>query len=416
MPVRGLPILDGLRIFFNLKFKPLILLLLAFLLVGYCPCVLAVTFWTDFFSKLQFTHEYSRPEVQAYIHKDGARLKILKVELERAKYLFPYVVEQLEKRHMPVDLALLPFIESGYNPTANSHAGAQGLWQLMPSTVKDYGYDAKNFWINPRTNVILSTDIALATLQHLHQEFNSWFLAFAAYNVGPGFVANVLEEAAKKGESTHYWQLALPQQTKNYIPKLLALSFILSHAKQFNLELPIIPAHSTPSVIQLPFQLDIYHITLLAKIDPQLFHLLNPGFNQIATPPEQAVKLLLPLQHGWLLSKNLANFHSTYSWHIYQVEAGQTLSQISKITNNSIEELIELNNIHNEKIYVGQKLVFRAPKHFHAYQHYIVKAGDTLSSIAKRFHVSVKKLLEWNQISRNAILHVGQSLIIRDSL
>ncbi len=255
-------------------------------------------FWPDFLNQLQFTHDDARPQVQYFIRQDAGRLDIIQSELDHAQYTLPYVVKTLRARQMPVDLALLPFIESGYLPSAQSDVGATGIWQLMPITARSYGYDVENPWVDPMNNIVLSTQIAMDNLAELHREFGGWYLALAAYNAGPGTVMGVIRLAADRHESLNYWNLALPYQTRDYVPRLLAMSYILRHAAAFHLRLPPITLYNRAVLITLPKQLSIQQIIRDAQIPVGLFEYLNPGFSRDYTPPWRT-QILLPPVNVW---------------------------------------------------------------------------------------------------------------------
>lgn len=233
--------------------------------------------------------------------------KYLDTATLRGSLYLHYVVERLEERDMPTELALLPMIESAYNPTALSTASAEGLWQFMPATGRDFNLHQSTLY-NGRRDVTASTGAALDYLAYLHQMFNNdWLLALAAYNCGEGTVAKAIARNRAQGLPTDYWSLPLPQETRNYVPKLLALADIIQTPQRFGISL--LPVANRPYFFALNLgdqPLDLTRVAALGNIDPAEFYLLNPAFAHHKTPGGGPQRLLIPAAKARILTNRLA--------------------------------------------------------------------------------------------------------------
>ncbi|MEM7294731.1 MAG: transglycosylase SLT domain-containing protein [Pseudomonadota bacterium] len=215
--------------------------------------------------------------------------------VERSKpYLF-HIVMELQKNDMPVELALLPVVESAFQPFAYSFGRATGLWQFIPSTGKAFGLK-QNWWYDGRRDVVASTDAAIRFFTELHDEFSGdWLHALAAYNAGPAKVRRAIRRNSKKGASTSYWDLRLPRETHNYVPKLLAIVELVKNASLHQIELPPVETEPYFATVNIGAQLDLSRAAEMANTDIEELYLLNPGFNRWATAPDGPHRLLVPI-------------------------------------------------------------------------------------------------------------------------
>ncbi len=219
-------------------------------------------------------------------------------------YLY-YIVEELEKRKLPGELALLPMIESAFEPQANSPKGAAGIWQFMPKTGRYYGLK-QDKWYDGRRDIAASTHAALDYLEILHKQFgNNWMLALAAYNAGEGRVSKAIQRNARAGKSTSFWSLELPEETKNYVPKLLALAEVVAHPEKHAISLP--PIENKPYFVPVhPGRaLDFNKVSKMADIHLNEVKRLNPGYRRESTHPKGPQQLLLPTENAEKLMKSL---------------------------------------------------------------------------------------------------------------
>ncbi|MDQ7076214.1 MAG: transglycosylase SLT domain-containing protein [Gammaproteobacteria bacterium] len=217
-----------------------------------------------------------------------------------SKRAHPYlyaILNEVEARGLPSELALLPIVESAYDPFAYSHGRAAGLWQMIPGTAKRFGLE-QNWWLDQRRDVIASTRAALDYLEYLHRYFNGdWLLALAAYNSGEGTVGRAVRKNRKQGKDTDFWSLKLPKETRSYLPKMLALKQIILQPEKFNTQLEAIKNQPFLDTVQIGSQMDLDLAAQLADISIEQIYRYNPAFNRWATPPKGPFELLIPSQN-----------------------------------------------------------------------------------------------------------------------
>ncbi|MBI3902842.1 MAG: transglycosylase SLT domain-containing protein [Nitrosomonadales bacterium] len=350
---------------------------------------------------------------------------------ERAqRYLF-YIVEEVEKRGMPTEIALLPMIESAYNPTAYSISRASGIWQFIPATGKTYGLQ-QNWWYDGRRDIVSATRSALDYLQKLHDQFGDWQLALAAYNWGEGSVERAQEHNRRRGLPTDYASLKMPDETRNYVPKLLAVKNIISSPEKFDLALQPIPNQPYFTVVTTTHPIDVKLAAKLAGISQDEFSALNPAHNRPVILQENAETLLLPVDNAETFRANLESYNEPLvSWQAYQSKKGERLDKLAPRFGLSLAKLKSINGLsQRSKLSNGQALLVplngeEADSEFEAFNthllpgddapskhtlSYTVHKGETLNQIARRYHVSVATLKNSNNgISK---LKPGQTLNI----
>ncbi|MHA6493207.1 LysM peptidoglycan-binding domain-containing protein [Pseudomonas borbori] len=348
---------------------------------------------------------------------------------ERSSPYIHYIVERLEERNMPMELALLPMIESAYNPLAYSHAHAVGLWQFIPSTGRNFNL-RQTSWYDGRRDVMASTNAAMNYLSRLHEMFNGdWLLALAAYNAGEGRVSRAIERNQKLGLPTDYWNLTLPSETQNYVPKLLALSQVVMSPEAYGVSLAPIANEPYFEKVELKQRMDLSRIAALADLDEDELYLLNPAFKRRVTL-DGPQHLLVPTGKAELLAANLLLMKpdALVDWQEYRVRSGDSLHGIANRYRLTVNTLKEINQLSSNNLQVGQVLsipaepgaapseplfqntVSRAP----ASRSYRVKNGDNLWLIAKAHKVSVKDIQRWNTLKGNK-LRTGQVLNLQGS-
>ena len=358
--------------------------------------------------------------------------------LERSKKYLYHIVVEVEKRGMPTEIALLPMIESGFNPKALSTSKASGIWQFIPSTGKDFGLK-QNYWKDSRKDVTAATQAALNYLQKLYTMFGAWDLALAAYNAGEGTVARAIERNRQLGLPTDYQHLSLPDETRNYVPKLQAIKNIVFRPEDFGLTLNEIPNRPYFTTVEAPNKIDAKLAAELAGISLEEFNALNPSFSRPVLITEKSYqKLLLPTWAASNFTNNLSGYTKPLSnWHSYHPRRGERLGDIANRFGISLYELSATNNLKpNRNLIVRRTLLVPAGNHstltkpidaatmaqipievavekaaaskYTAISHK-VKRGDTLSTLAKRYGVSSKQIMQQNHLkSKN--LSVGQVL------
>lgn len=349
------------------------------------------------------------------------------------RYLF-YITEEVEMRGMPSEIALLPMIESAFNPGAYSVGKASGIWQFIPSTGKHFGMQ-QNWWHDERRDIISATNGALDYLQKLHNQFGDWQLALAAYNWGEGAVARAQMRNRKLGKPTDYASLKLPPETQNYVPKLLAIKNIVSHPEQFGIALTDIPNQPYFGAVVTSRRIDVKLAAELADISLEEFVALNPSHNRPVILQDNSV-LLLPIDKVELFKNNLETTNQRLvSWQPYQTKRGENFDHLAPRFGLSANQLRSINGLSSRaKISNGQTLLvpdlendpeendFAAfnthlvsidePLSSRVFKH-TVRKGETLKTIAKRYRVSPGKLAEWNSGLKK--IKVGQRITIVQS-
>lgn len=342
-----------------------------------------------------------------------------------------YIVERLEQHNMPTELALLPMIESAYNPLAYSHAHAVGLWQFIPSTGRNFNLRQTN-WYDGRRDVMASTQAAIDYLSRLKEMFNGdWLLALAAYNAGEGRVSRAIERNEKLGLPTDYWNLPLPTETQNYVPKLLALSQVIMTPQAYGVSLA--PIANEPYFEKVAFnqRMDLARVAQIANLDESELELLNPAYKKGITH-DGPQHLLVPADKAEQFSASLSLLKAeAVNWQEYRVKPGDSLHSIANRNQITVNTLRDINKLSGNNLSVGQILniptqataasqeplyqqrserqaVAQAP----ATRTYRVKNGDNLWQIAQRHNVRVSDIQRWNRLSGNS-LKVGQVLNIQ---
>ena len=340
---------------------------------------------------------------------------------DSAPFLF-HVTEQLENANLPLELALLPIVESNYDPLAYSPSHAVGLWQFIASTATSLGLE-RSRWYEGRRDVVHSTAAAATYLAYLNKQFNgNWLHALAAYNSGEGVVRKAIRKNRRLGKSTDFWSLRLPRETKNYVPQLMALAYIVKDAETLEVKLPDIANTAYFSVVELPAQIELDKIIEVTGVDDAIFTKLNSAYRRSVTPPEPGYHILLPVEKSQLLSDFL-NTSDPATWAEYReyiVKSGDTLSHIAKRYEQTTAQIKITNRLRNDFLRVGQVLrippigevaVLTEYKTPHT-RTYIVSAGDTLSEIAAKHRVSISSLKRANNLTSN-LIKVGQELVIK---
>ena len=377
----------------------------------------------------------------------ASRPDYIKRMLDRSqRYLF-HIVEEVEKRGMPTEIALLPMIESAFNPQAYSRSSASGIWQFIPSTGRDFGLQ-QNWWVDNRRDVTAATNAALTYLQKLHGMFGTWDLALAAYNAGEGTVQRAINKNRSKGLPTDYESLSLPPETRNYVPKLQAIKNIVTHPERFGLKINSIPNRAYFARVTTPKQIDAKLAAQLAEISFEEFSSLNPSYNRpVINATNDKNQLLLPVWAAERFVNNLANYDKPLTnWQTYNAKRGERMDNIAKkfginvaqlrnvnglsqtkkvrsaqtmlvpanykdnpdlqsvnsliLAESNNEAELEQNNINNES---NQK---SEPKLSTPLIHK-VKRGDTLHALANKYDVNSKTIMKINGLKNNH-LKLGQ--------
>lgn len=355
-----------------------------------------------------------------------------RIIFERARPYLHLIVEEIEARGMPMEIALLPAVESGFDPFAYSHGRAAGLWQFIPETGRHYGL-AQTWWYDGRRDILASTNAALDYLQALAKRFDGdWLLALAAYNAGPGTVSRAISNNAERGEPTDFWHLRLRQETRRYVPKLLAFSRLVAEPGLKSLALPQIPDSPYLGVIELSSQIDLGVAAELAGLNLDEFYHYNAGFNRWITAPDGPHRLLVPREHHDRLAERLAKLdkHERLSWHRHRIRPGENLQGLAARYNTTVAAIRQINRISGHLIRAGDHLMipqrkgqaqvtlaelrYRGPQQANRKNRHVhvVEAGESLWEIGRRYGVSPAQLARWNGLSDSRRIHPGQSLTL----
>ncbi|WP_084005076.1 lytic transglycosylase [Gilvimarinus polysaccharolyticus] len=357
---------------------------------------------------------------------------------ERGQRYLYYIVQRLEEEGLPLEIALLPVVESAFDPFAYSHATAAGMWQFMSGTAGDYGLK-ENWWYDGRRDVVASTNAAISYLKRMHTLFDGdWLLALAAYNTGQGRLLRAIKANKKAGKSTDFWSLKLPRETQAYVPQLLALSHVVANPEQFKITLPEIPNAPYFVAIDIGSQLDLAQAAELAGITMEELYLLNPGFNRWATDPAGPHSLLIPSAHAERFSSALATVDPAQriSWERYKIRSGDSLIRIANNHNTNVEALKSANQLRSSRIRAGDTLLIPTASAGADYYelsvnqrrlgsqkrskgnsngekiNYTVRKGDSFWRIANNHQVSVSSLARWNGMSPRDTIKPGQKLVV----
>ncbi len=354
---------------------------------------------------------------------------------KRAEPFLFYIVEELEKNNVPIELALLPIVESAFDPFAYSHGRASGMWQFVPGTGKRFDMK-QNWWYDGRRDVIASTQGAIKYMQYLHKFFDGdWLLALAAYNSGEGRVQRAVRKNKKKGKNTDFWSLDLPKETRAYVPKLLALADIIKRPEFFDLSLYEIVNEEVISQVDIESQLDLAKAASLADLSLTELQRLNPGFNRWSTDPDGPHRLVLPKHKVKKFEQALSKLKKTdrLAWQRYKINNGDNLGHIANKFHTSIELIRQVNDIEGNQIRAGKYLLIPvAAKSLDSYilsqdqriakkqartqqgfkvTHTVV-SGDNLWDLGQHYKVSSRNIAKWNGFAPRDTLKLGQKLVI----
>jgi len=349
--------------------------------------------------------------------------------VERARPYLYHIVEEVKKRDMPMEIALLPVVESGFKPYAYSKSHAAGLWQFIPGTGKVYGLE-QNWWYDGRRDIIQSTRAALDYLEKLHNDFGDWQLALAAYNCGEGTVGRAIKRNEAQGKPTDFWSLDLPSETSAYVPKLMAVSHMVKYPERYELSLSPVDNKPYLTTVNIGSQIDLAKAANMAGLTKDELYILNPAFNRWATAPDGPHVLVLPLAKAEQFKLALAAMpaQQRVKWARHKIQRGESLGLIAQRYATTISVIKQANNLQGNQIRAGSHLLIPASPRQSATlaaneavqkqakntnkKTYTVKAGDTWWDIARKYDTDVPTLTQWNKQSNHAVLQPGQNLVI----
>lgn len=381
--------------------------------------------------------DVDKPRLSSQLRWYSSHLDYLdRVSVRGERYLY-YIVSELEKAGIPSEIALLPIVESSFDPFGYSHGRASGPWQFIPSTGQMYGLD-QNWWYDGRRDIVSSTQAAIAYLTRLNKLFNgNWLQALAAYNSGEGTVLRAIRKNKRAGKPTDFWSLDLPTETRAYVPKLIALAKIIKNPEKYHYKTHFIANKPYFESVNIGGQLDLAQAADMANISIDEIYLLNPGFNQWATAPDGPHRLLIPVKKASQFRTELAQIPNgdRVTWVRYSVKPGDNLLLVAKHHNTTVAVLEDVNKMSSTMIRVGQELMIpvagnkiesytlsshqrllakqsRAPSRNRIKINYTVSPGDSLWLIANKYDTSSKTLARWNNMGLADPLRAGKKLVV----
>lgn len=353
----------------------------------------------------------------------------------RSQRYLPHIVAQIEDRGLPLELALLPIVESAFDPFAYSHGRAAGLWQIIPGTGKRFGLQ-QNWWYDGRRDVVDSTRAALDYLSYLNELMDGdWLLAVASYNSGEGNVLRAVKRNRKQSKPTDFWNLKLPRETQAYVPRLMALAAIVRDPSAHGITLPTVTDEPQFSVVDIEGQLDLALAADLAEIDLDTLSGFNAGLNQWATDPAGPHRLVLPADAAASFKDALARvpMNERVRWKRHKVQSGETLSEIAEDYGTTLKAIRTANSLRGNTIRAGHFLMIpvaseplsayvksadarrdkiqNKPRNGSRVEH-VVKAGESFWSIGRQYGVGTRELAAWNAMAPRDTLSIGQTLVV----
>ena len=357
-------------------------------------------------------------QVLAYMNMHLKDLDRFDEYLNDSYYFLYFVIQELEKNNLPLELAILPYIESNYDPFSISSSGAVGIWQFMPRTGRLYQLD-KSWWNEDRHDPFRSTEAAVKYLKYLYQRFDqNIYLTLAAYNAGPSLLDRRINQNKRRGMDTDFWSLNVPVQTKNYVPKYIALRELILNSDNYGIKLPQIPYEPVVKKISIPGQVEVLTLSEYLDIKPELLYKLNAGYTKWASAPEDESVFYIPSEKYILFENEDNPFKNSnqINWISHIVQSGDSLWSLASKYDTEVKIIKKINYLNNDLLSINDTLLIPLSKsksnNFIPYEMYIVSEGDTLWSIAKEYNIEIRDLSRMNSIDENSYLQLGQQLSI----
>ena len=357
-------------------------------------------------------------QVLAYMNMHLKDLDKFDAYLNDSYYFLYFVIQELEKNNLPLELAILPYIESNYDPFSISSSGAVGIWQFMPRTGRLYQLD-RSWWNEDRHDPFRSTEAAVKYLKYLYQRFDqNIYHTLAAYNAGPSLLDRRINQNKRRGMDTDFWSLNVPVQTKNYVPKYIALRELILNSDNYGIKLPQIPYGPVVKKISIPGQVEVLTLSEYLDIKPELLYKLNAGYTKWASAPEDESVFYIPSEKYILFENEDNPFKNSnqINWISHIVQSGDSLWSLASKYDTEVKVIKKINYLNNDLLSINDTLLIPLSKsksnNFIPYEMYIVSEGDTLWSIAKEYNIEIRDLSRMNSIDENSYLQLGQQLSI----
>jgi len=354
----------------------------------------------------------------SYINRHIQDLEKFNDYLNKSYYFIYYVIQELEAANLPVELALIPFIESNYDPFSISPSGAVGLWQFMPKTGRIFNLE-KSWWSEDRHDPFRSTHAAIGYFKYLFERFdNDIYLALAAYNAGPTYLDRQIKKNYRRGMDTDFWSLSLNSQVTEYIPKYVALREVVFNSEKYNVNLPFVPVESVVQKIEIPGQVEILTLSEYLDIKPELIYKLNAGYTKWASAPKDKSIFYVPIEKTFLLDSPDSPFENVnqINWISHVVVSGDSLWKLAKKYDTELKIIKEINYIDSDLLSINDTLLIPLSKsksnNFIPYEMHIVSEGDTLWDLSKKYNIAIEDLIRMNSLNKDSYLQLGQQLTI----
>ena len=353
-----------------------------------------------------------------YMNQHLKNIELFENYLNNSYYFLYYVIEELKKNDLPIELAFLPFIESSYDPFSISSSGAVGLWQIMPKTAELLGLK-ENWWIEERHDPYKSTDAAIRYIDYLYKRFKKdIFLVLVAYNAGPTFTSKAIQKNSRRASVVSYKDLPLSAQTRNYIPKFLALIELINNNEKYGVDLPEIPYSKVVDQISFKEQIEILNFSDFLNLQPELLYKLNAGYTKWATDPNMVSTFYVPIENKVKYENNGQEYIQSQkiNWISHDVSVGESLWVLAKKYRTKIDIIRQVNQLDSDTLSINQVLLIpvgqASSNILIPFEAHVVSEGDTLWSLARKFGVSEKKIIDINNLENGSDIKIGQILNI----
>ena len=378
---------------------------------------------SDVWEYMIFNSDYEKDfildkKTLSYINRHIQDLEKFNDYLNKSYYFIYYVIQELEAANLPVELALIPFVESNYDPFSISPSGAVGLWQFMPKTGRIFNLE-KSWWSEDRHDPFRSTHAAIGYFKYLFERFdNDIYLALAAYNAGPTYLDRQIKKNYRRGMDTDFWSLSLNSQVTEYIPKYVALREVVFNSEKYNVNLPFIPVESVVQKIEIPGQVEILTLSEYLDIKPELIYKLNAGYTKWASAPKDKSIFYVPIEKTFLLDSPDSPFENVnqINWISHVVVSGDSLWKLAKKYDTEVRIIKEINYIDSYLLSINDTLLIPLSKsksnNFIPYEMHIVSEGDTLWDLSKKYNIDIEDLIRMNSLKKDSYLELGQQLTI----
>tara|TARA_B100001057_G_scaffold81425_3_gene76914 strand:+ start:1021 stop:2511 length:1491 start_codon:yes stop_codon:yes gene_type:complete len=338
--------------------------------------------------------------------------------LSDSYYFLYFVINELDNANLPHEFALIPYIESNYDPFSISSSGAVGMWQFMPRTGRLYNLD-KTWWNEDRHDPFRSTSAAVGYIKYLYNRFDQdVLLTLAAYNAGPSLLDRRINKNLRKGYEKDFWSLELPSQTRNYIPKYLALKELIFNSEKYGVSLPDIPNKPVVHKISIPGQVEVLTLSEYLDMKPELLYKLNAGYTKWASAPKDESIFYIPTKEYefFINDVNIFKESNQINWISHVVESGDSLWALASKYDTEVRIIKEINLLKKDILSIDDTLLIPLSKtksnNFIPYEMHIVSEGDTLWQLSQKYNLSVSDLAKMNSIDERSYLKLGQQLTI----